>query len=241
MEELDLKELFSMFWAKKIQIALLIAIFIVIGFIYSFVLLEPKYQSTTSILLAGSSSSQDGENTGITSTEMTLNKSLVSTYSELIKSKNILSEVIENLGIDKSEGGLKANISVSEVEDTDLIQISVVDADPTLAQRIAKEIAIVFIEKVANGVYKINNAQVWDAAEVPEVPYNINHAKDLLIFAAVGFVVACIYVLIANMLDTTVKSKEDIERKLGLTVLTSMPLCDFKNTETRKSKGGRRA
>ena len=241
MEELDLKELFSMFWAKKIQIALLIAIFIVIGFIYSFVLLEPKYQSTTSILLAGSSSSQDGENTGITSTEMTLNKSLVSTYSELIKSKNILSEVIENLGIDKSEGGLKANISVSEVEDTDLIQISVVDPDPTLAQRIAKEIAIVFIEKVANGVYKINNAQVWDAAEVPEVPYNINHAKDLLIFAAIGLVVACIYVLIANMLDTTVKSKEDIERKLGLTVLTSMPLCDFKNTETRKSKGGRRA
>ena len=241
MEELDLKELFSMFWAKKIQIALLIAIFIVIGFIYSFVLLEPKYQSTTSILLAGSSSSQDGENTGITSTEMTLNKSLVSTYSELIKSKNILSEVIENLGIDKSEGGLKANISVSEVEDTDLIQISVVDPDPTLAQRIAKEIAIVFIEKVANGVYKINNAQVWDAAEVPEVPYNINHAKDLLIFAAAGLVVACIYVLIANMLDTTVKSKEDIERKLGLTVLTSMPLCDFKNTETRKSKGGRRA
>lgn len=241
MEELDLKELFSMFWAKKIQIALLIAIFIVIGFIYSFVLLEPKYQSTTSILLAGSSSSQDGENTGITSTEMTLNKSLVSTYSELIKSKNILSEVIENLGIDKSEGGLKANISVSEVEDTDLIQISVVDADPTLAQRIAKEIAIVFIEKVANGVYKINNAQVWDAAEVPEVPYNINHAKDLLIFAVAGFVIACIYVLIANMLDTTVKSKEDIERKLGLTVLTSMPLCDFKNTETRKSKGGRRA
>ena len=241
MEELDLKELFSMFWAKKIQIALLIAIFIVIGFIYSFVLLEPKYQSTTSILLAGSSSSQDGENTGITSTEMTLNKSLVSTYSELIKSKNILSEVIENLGIDKSEGGLKANISVSEVEDTDLIQISVVDPDPTLAQRIAKEIAIVFIEKVANGVYKINNAQVWDAAEVPEVPYNINHAKDLLIFAVAGFVIACIYVLIANMLDTTVKSKEDIERKLGLTVLTSMPLCDFKNTETRKSKGGRRA
>lgn len=240
MEELDLKELFSMFWAKKIQIALLIAIFIVIGFIYSFVLLEPKYQSTTSILLAGSSSSQDGENTGITSTEMTLNKSLVSTYSELIKSKNILSEVIENLGIDKSEGGLKANISVSEVEDTDLIQISVVDADPTLAQRIAKEIAIVFIEKVANGVYKINNAQVWDAAEVPEVPYNINHAKDLLIFAAAGLVVACIYVLIANMLDTTVKSKEDIERKLGLTVLTSMPLCDFKKSETSK-KGGRRA
>lgn len=241
MEELDLKELFSMFWAKKIQIALLIAIFIVIGFIYSFVLLEPKYQSTTSILLAGSNSSQEDDNTGITSTEMTLNQNLVSTYSELIKSKNILSEVIENLGIDKSEDALKANITVSEVEDTDLIQISVVDEDPTLAQRIAKEIAIVFIEKVANGVYKINNAQVWDAAEVPEVPYNINHAKDLLVFAAVGFVVACIYVLIANMLDTTVKSKEDIERKLGLTVLTSMPLCDFKNTETRKSKGGRRA
>ena len=240
MEELDLKELFTMFWAKRIQIILLIAIFIVIGFIYSFVLLEPEYQSTTSILLAGSNSSQEGEDTGITSTEMTLNKNLVSTYSELIKSKNILSEVIENLGIDKTEEELKANITVSEVEDTDLIQISVTDKDATLAQRIAKEIAIVFIDKVANGVYKINNAQVWDAAEIAEVPYNINHAKDLVLFAAAGFVVACIYVLIANMLDTTVKSKEDIERKLGLTVLTSMPLCDFKNTDSKKAKGGRR-
>ena len=239
MEELDLKELFSMFWAKKLQIVLLIAIFIVIGFIYSFILLEPVYQSTTSILLAGSNSSQEDGEAGITSSEMTLNKNLVSTYSELIKSKNILNEVIQNLGIDKTQNELKANITVSEVQDTDLIQISVIDRDAALAQRIAKEIANVFIEKVANGVYKINNAQVWDEAEITDIPYNINHTKDLVIFAAAGFVVACIYVLVANMLDTTVKSKEDIEKKLGLTVLTSMPLCDFKKTEISK-KGGRR-
>lgn len=54
MEELDLKELFGIFWARKAQIVLLILIFLVIGFMYSFILLIPEYQSITQILLAKS-------------------------------------------------------------------------------------------------------------------------------------------------------------------------------------------
>ena len=41
------------------------------------------------------------------------------------------------------------------------------------------------------------------------------------------------------MLDTTIKSKEDIEKKLGLTVLTVIPMCDFEIT-TKNKKGGKR-
>ena len=52
MEEIDLKDLFNIFWSKKSQILLIIAIFIVIGFMYSYIFLTPKYQASTSILLA---------------------------------------------------------------------------------------------------------------------------------------------------------------------------------------------
>ena len=238
MEELDLKELFGIFWAKKVHIILLILIFIVIGFIYSYIFLVPEYQSITQILLAKSNTtSQDGTIQGMTTSQVTLNQQLVSTYSELVKSESVLTQVKDNLQIDKSIEELRKNITVSTKDDTEIIQISVVDEDAEMAKNIANEVANVFIEQIAKGYYAMDNVYVVDEAKVEEEPYNINHLKDLAIFGAIGFVVACVYVLIANMLDTTVKSKEDIEKKLGLTVLTTIPVCE--NTSKNK-KGGRR-
>ena len=46
------------------------------------------------------------------------------------------------------------------------------------------------------------------------------------------------YVLVANMLDTTIKSEEDIEKILGLTVLATMPL--YEKVDNRRKMGGRR-
>ena len=238
MEELDLKELFGIFWAKKVHIILLILIFIVIGFIYSYIFLVPEYQSITQILLAKSNATtQDGTTQGMTTSQVTLNQQLVSTYSELVKSESVLTQVKDNLKMDKSIEELRKNITVSTKDDTEIIQISVVDEDAEMAKNIANEVANVFIEQIAKGYYAMDNVYVVDEAKVEEEPYNINHLKDLAIFGAIGFVVACVYVLIANMLDTTVKSKEDIEKKLGLTVLTTIPVCE--NTSKNK-KGGRR-
>ena len=238
MEELDLKELFGIFWAKKVHIILLILIFIVLGFIYSYIFLVPEYQSITQILLAKSNATtQDGTTQGMTTSQVTLNQQLVSTYSVLVKSESVLTQVKDNLKIDKSIEELRKNITVSTKDDTEIIQISVVDEDAEMAKNIANEVANVFIEQIAKGYYAMDNVYVVDEAKVEEEPYNINHLKDLAIFGAIGFVVACVYVLIANMLDTTVKSKEDIEKKLGLTVLTTIPVCE--NTSKNK-KGGRR-
>ena len=73
-----------------------------------------------------------------------------------------------------------------------------------------------------------------DEAEVSDVPYNINHVKDIIIFMFIGIVIASMYVLISNMLDTTVKTSEDIEKKINLPVLAVIPVYDF------NSKGGKK-
>lgn len=240
MEDLDLKELFSMFWTRKVYIVLIVLIFIVVGILYSYLYVTPQYKAYTTLLLA--TSSTEGSNTSsetITTTDITLNNNLVSTYSELIKSKTVLRQVIDNLSINRSEDLLKNNVSVNAVKSTQLIQINVVDKDPVEAKIIANEIAKVFTEKVSE-FYNINNVHVVDKAEEPTNPYNINHTKDIMMFSFVGLVVACIYVLIANMLDTTVKNKEDVEKKLGLTVLVTIPACNFDELPKAMKKGGRR-
>lgn len=233
MEELDLGELFELFWNKKTEVILIILLFIVLGITYTICLVTPKYTSKTTLLLA---TEQENGTTGsqITTTDLTLNSKLVATYRDLVKSSKVVRQVISNLDLDMSEESLKGSISVQAKADTDILEISVTNTDPELAAKIANELAPVFSEQVKE-YYNINNVHVVDVAEVEENPSNINHAKDIIIFALIGIVVAAAYVLIANMLDTTVKSAEDIEKLCSVTVLASIPLENF---ETKR--GGKK-
>ncbi len=236
MEELDLKQLVNIFFNKRLQIISIVLIFLIIGIIYTFMFITPKYKSYTSLVLAKSDNvSEDANDTStITQTDITLNQKLVSTYSELIKSKNVLREVIKNLNINEDEESLKGNITVSAVKDTELIQITVTNYYPDRASDIANEIAKVFTKKVGE-IYHINNVYIVDEAESSYIPYNINHVKDIIIFMVVGFGVSIAYVLIANLLDTTIKTAEDVEKQINVTVLASIPVL---KDDTRKMKGG---
>lgn len=241
MEELDLKELFEIFWSKKVQILLIVLIFAVIGVIYTMGFVTPVYTSSTTLVLAtsnGENQSTTNTTNSITTTDITLNSKLVSTYSVLVRSKDVLGQVISNLGIDISWESLKNNVTVSAVEDTEVIEISVTDGNPQYAADIANEIANVFSNKVAE-IYNINNVHIVDEAETPTGPSNINHTKDVVIFAFIGVVVAVIYVLIANMLDTTIKTADDIERQFKLPVLASIPIYGA-DMQKKKKKGGKR-
>ena len=242
MEELDLRELLQVFLEKRLQMLLIIAIFVVMGVIYTLGFVTPKYQSSTKLLLATNSSTSQGTDSSITTTDVNLNSKLVSTYTALVKSKTSIRTVISNLAIDVDESSIEKNISVSTESDADVIIISVKNEDPILAARITNETAKVFIQKVKE-FYGMENVHVVDEAEVAQGPYNINHSKDVIIFTAIGIVVAAMYALISNMLDTTIKSAEDIEKIGRLTVLASIPIYDIGMVEKgnkKKKKGGRR-
>ena len=241
MEELDLKELFQIFWNKKVQILLIILIFIVIGIIYTVGFVTPMYSSSTTLVLAGSDKSSSTNTTAtdsITTSDITINSKLVATYSELVKSKNVLRQVISNLGINVDEANLRQNVSVSSVKDTEIIEITVSNENAGYSAKIANEIAKVFTEKVGE-IYNINNVHVVDEAEVSSSPSNVNHAKDIVIFAFIGAVIAIMYVLIANMLDTTVKTQQDIEKLTKCPVLASIPIYNME-MEKLKKRGGKR-
>ena len=234
MEELDLKELLDLFMSKILQIILIVIIAAGIGIIYTMGFVTPKYSSSTSLVLTTSEKEAGADTTNsITTTDITINSKLVSTYSELVKSKKVLRQVISNLDIDVSEDALRNNVSVDAVEDTELIRITVTNENAVYSAKIANEIAKVFSEMIPE-IYNINNIYILDEAEIEDVPSNINHVKDVIIFTFVGLVIAVGYVLIANMLDTTIKSPEDIEKGFNLPVLVSIPLIDNFNVE----KGG---
>lgn len=236
MEEIDLKELLNMFWEKKVQIISITLIFMLIGILYTILFTTPMYSSSTTVVLGSTGNTSNDNASSITTTDLTMNSKLVSTYSVLIKSDNVVRQVISNLGIEMNGEYLKKHINVSTVNDTEVIKITVSTEEPKTSARIANEIVPVFT-KLVKETYNIENVQVIDSAEANNAPSNINHVKDIVIFVFIGLVISVAYILIANMLDTTIKTAEDVEKAFKVNVLAAIPLCGI---EEKGRTGGKR-
>lgn len=236
MEELELKEILRMLWDGRRIIIVFTIILIIFAAVYSCILQTPKYQSSTTLVLARVESSEDGSSTAsVTQTDVTMNQKLVSTYSEIIRSKNVLGQVIENLEIaNLTQAELRKSVTVEAIEDTEVIRIIVSTEEPEYSARIANEIGKVFSEKIVD-MYRINNVYTLDQAEANFTPYNINPVKYIVIAFVGGIFISCAFIIIKNLFDTTVKSAEAIEKNLKVPVIAQIAYYD----ENIVKKGGK--
>ena len=124
--------------------------------------------------------------------------------------------------MDISYTDLKNRIEVTSVENTEIINIYVSDKNPKMATITANEIANVFVTEV-NNFYKLNNVNILDEATNVKTPYNVNYVKDNIIYVFIGTVVSLGILFIIFYFDTSIKTSEEIEKKLGLTVIGSVP------------------
>ena len=227
MEEIDLKELIDIFLKRKFLIIFVVILFAICGALYTLNFITPMYNASTSMVLVqaggGSSYTYSPTEESITTTDLTLNSKLVENYREIALSKSTSQKVIDNLNLDCTAEELQKQISVSSITDTEFLKITITDEDPIMAQKIAYEVANVFMDRVKE-IYNLTNVHILDLAEVPTEPSNIHLGKNVVIFAFVGFVLVSGYLLLVNMLDTTVKSDSDIEKATGLPVLASIVL-----------------
>lgn len=216
MEEIDISQLLDYFKSKIVYIIFAMALAFAASAIYVYNFRVPEYTSYTTVLLT-----QSGES--INANDLTMNNSLVSNYSEIIKSKRVLKQVISNLNLDYEFGQLQGKIVVGEVNDTDLIKISVTDADAELAADIANEIADVFSKEIPI-IYGTQNTSIIDVAEVSKVASSASALKIILIVTLAGAFVAVGVVFVIFYFDTTIKNEEEIERLTGLPVIGIIPL-----------------
>ncbi len=231
-EELNLKEIWNVVWAKRSIIISIIIVAAVIGTIYTLFFVTPKYTSKTTMVLA-QTSSNEGQTASITQADIAINSKLVSTYGVLVKSDLVVGETIKNLNIkDLTIEDIKRSIKVSLEEESEVIKILVTNEDPNNAAKIANELAKVFSKTIVE-IYDLDNVYIVDKA-VPSVnPSNINHVKDIVIFVVIGIVVAGAFVVIDTMLDNTIKSEEDVEKIKGLVVIGSIPMGEEKLKKNR--------
>lgn len=217
METIDLKDMFSYFKSKISIIVLFIAVVGIVGCLYGLFIQKPVYKSSTSIVLI--SESQTGAT--LTYNDVSLNQNLVSTYSEIIKSRRVLNQVIDNLSLDYSYSNLSNNVEVSSVTGTQIIKISVSDRNNKTAMKIADEIAKVFAKEIPE-LYNISNVNILDYAEAASNAYNVNFIKQSIIYLLVGLVLGLGITFVMYYFDRSVKNISQVEEKIKLPVLATV-------------------
>ena len=147
MEEIDIKELLNYLKEKIWIVGIALVLSITTSIIYTQAIKQPIYKSSTTYVLIS-----DSNNEGITTSEVTLNEKLIATYKEIIKSRNILEKVINNLKLDITTSELAKNIAVEQVSTSSMIKITVSNEDPEQAQEIAETIGYEFSKEIESAL-----------------------------------------------------------------------------------------
>ena len=218
-ETVDLREYFGIIKKRFWIIALITTIAIVVSGAISFFVLTPVYEAKSTLIV---NTEKNEETEMITGDQFSVSQKLTVTYGEIIKSRSVLEAVIKNLNLDDSYEDLVNNITVSPVKDTQIISISVQDTNKEKARDIANEIPKVF-KKEAKRITKANDIQVIDKAILPQNPIKPNKMMNMAIAAVLGAMIGLFVVFLIEYLDNKLKTPQDIEKYLGLSVLGVVP------------------
>lgn len=226
MEEISLREYFLILRNRIWLIILLTVLSIATSGLVSYFILEPEYQTFTTLMVGKPKDYQNVDNK-LEYNDLLLNQKLVSTYGELVKTRIVADEVIENLKLDMSYKEFREKVNVNLVKDTEIIKLEVMDTNPVLAAEIANVTAQVFMQNVKD-IMMVENIQVIDEAQVPDTPIKPRANLNMAIAGVLGLMMGIFLVFLLEYLDSTIKTPDDVERYLDLPVIGTIPMVEEK-------------
>ena len=217
-ETIDLMELARLLWAHIVQIVAAAVAAALICLLVCMFALTPKYQASINMIV----NTRQDTTTTFTNDNFTSAKNLISTYAVIIKSNTVLNEVIDTLDLDMTYGQLYGMVSVTSVDDTQIMKVAVTDIDAKRAGEIAQTIADivpdVLVEKVEAGSCKtVSDVSVNPNKVFPQTK------KYVVMAGLLGAVAVCGVLVLAHLLHDTIVDDEDVQKKLGLPMLGLIP------------------
>lgn len=215
-ETISLQDLFATLKKRLVLIIGLTVIAILIAGVVSYNFLTPIYQTNTQILV----NQEKTDISQLTNQNIQTDLQLINTYSVIIKSPAILDQVSEQLDLGLSVEALTNKITVTNAEQSQVVNVSVQDPDPAIAVDIANTTAAVFQEEIQE-LMKVDNVSILSPAVVKENPSPVapNPMLNMAIAAVVGLMLGIGIAFLLEYLDTSLKNEQDIENVLGIPLL----------------------
>lgn len=185
-------------------------------------LTKPMYQANTTMYIMNLDKVlTDGQE--LKSSDITLSQQLVRQYYEIIYSRSVISTVAQDVkNYNLSETAILSMVSIDSKLDSNVFTISARGYDPTITAAVANATGRAFSAQIRQ-LSNSDNVGVLDEALVPNYPINNKRTQQILLGILSGLMVAFGIIYIIEYFDTTVRSVEDIEKGLNVSVIGIIP------------------
>ena len=227
--EIDLLELAAVLLSRWKLLLLCAVICAGAAFAYCKFMVTPQYSSTAGLYVFSKS-------TSVTSlADLQIGSNLTTDYEAVITGRPILDRVITRLELDETYNTLKSKITVSNPADSRILYITVTDPSAERAKEIADRtasIAATFIsQKMDQDPPSIIQTGYTDGA-----PVSPRTMRTTAMGGMIGLLLAAAWVVVTYLLNDTIVTPEDVQTRLGMEVLASLPLEEGMTGRSGKSK-----
>lgn len=214
--EIDLLELFYALRHRWWAILLALVIGAGAAGVYTKKLIAPHYQSTSMVYVLSK------ETTLASLADLQIGSQLTKDYSVIIKSRPVLQEVIDKQNLDLTTDELGEMITIDNPKDTRILSITVEDIEPMRAKAIVDEVTKSASNYIGD-IMEMVPPKVIEDGVVAVKPSSPSVKKNAAVGGLGLAVLVCGLICLKTILDDTIKSEEDIEKYLGLSVLAVIP------------------
>ncbi|WP_195265445.1 Wzz/FepE/Etk N-terminal domain-containing protein [Clostridium sp. 1001275B_160808_H3] len=220
MEEqvIRLDELFEALKKRWLMIVSITLIATVISAILSFFVIKPQYEASTKVFIG----KDEGDTQGYNQNDVLMYQKLMKTYSETIKTRDLVSRALDKTSYDLGADTVLSNLTIVSVADTQILQIKYKSNDPKEAMVVIEEISDEFI-KTSKELVPNGNIKVIEEVQLPENPVSPNKKMNIAIAFLLGLMVSVGLAFLLEFLDNTFKTKDQLERELDIPVLGAIP------------------
>ena len=199
-------------------------------YLYCRFYVTPQYASTSGLYVFSKS-------TSVTSlADLQIGSSLTKDYETVITSRPVLDRVITRLKLDEDYDSLRRKISISNPSDSRILYITVMDPDPELAKDIADRTASIASTFISQKMDQ-DPPSIIQTGYTDGDPVSPRTLRTTAIGILIGFLAACAWITIQYLINDTIVTPEDVQEKLGMNVLASLPL---ETVETRRARSRKR-
>lgn len=234
---IDLGEIFGALWSDLPILILTAVIGALLAYLISATLITPQFSSTTKLYVMANE--QQSTDNGVDTGTLQAGALLTKDYEQIIESREVTEAVITNLKLRDSDGTsmthdeLINKLTVSIPDETRVVNITVTDSDPYRACDIANAIRSVSEDRIQS-VMDMKTVKVVEEANVPTRPDSPNKMRNAAIGGLIGLILAMAVVIIRHISDNTIRTSEDVQNYLGVSVLAAIPLAEGEKKQKKQ-------
>ena len=208
---------------RKLWLIVLCAVIIgAAAFGYTKYFVTPMYKASVTIYVNNNRLNIEGNTATLTASDLSVAQRLVSTYVITLKSDKVLNKVAQELDTQLTAGQIRSMISAEAVDNTEVFNVTITNADPALAAQIANAIAKVAPDEISEIVVG-SSTKIIDYATVPKSPSSPNVMRNTALGAVIGIALAAVIAILQELLDLRVREEQDVTRISEAPILGRIP------------------